>query len=136
MRRARCQPRRRGVSGCYAARVMKTSPLVVLALVAGGSLLVALGSCQGGGAATTGSGGHGGGAGGGSTSAGLFGDSGFGGMLADGCGGPPAVDGGDGVGHTACEGIEAGLPYKEVGAIFAGCQGESCHGSPTHDATV
>ncbi len=57
-------------------------------------------------------------------------------MSPDGCGGPPASDGGDADGATGCEGIEAGVTYKEVGAVFAGCQGEACHGSPTHDATV
>jgi hypothetical protein len=109
------------------------------ASLTGASLLLAAGSCQGSHASSAGGAGMGGalgtGTGGGSTGPGLFGDSGLGGASADGCGGP-AADAGDGDGSTGCEGIEGGVTYKEVGTVLAGCQGETCHGAPTHDMVV
>jgi len=114
---------------------MRLRFLSALALVGACSLpLSLLGSCNGGGA-TGGSGGAQTTATGGSTGVGLFDAGGTAWLVPDGCAGPPASDAAYD-GPTGCEGIEAGVTYQEVGMILAGCQGENCHGSPTHDDLV
>ena len=103
--------------------------LTLFVLVGGGSLLPLAGSCQGGSGAAAGTTTATGTGAGGSTDVGLFDAGGTAWTVPDGCAGPPPNDGGDD-GPTGCEGIEAGVTYKEVSAILAGCQGEGCHPSP------
>jgi hypothetical protein len=118
---------------------MRLPLLAALALGGACSLVLSLlGSCNGtavmggsGGAQTT----VAGNGGGGSAGVGLFDAGGTAFMLPDGCAGPPAGDAAYD-GPTGCEGIEAGVTYQDVGSILAGCTGESCHGSPTHDELV
>jgi hypothetical protein len=112
---------------------MQHRSLVVLSLmvVCASVPVPMVASCQGGGGAapvgsTVSSGGSGG-----SSFAGFFDSGALGGMALEGGCADAGYDG-----PTGCEGIEGGVTYDQVGAIFTGCTGELCHSPPTYSTTV
>jgi hypothetical protein len=114
----------------WGSHVQRRSIVVLPALAFCVSLpLPLIASCQSSMSGNTTS--SGGGGSGGSTFA--FASGTTGGTAPDGGCSDAAIDTGS---PTGCEGIEGGVPYSAVSAIFTGCQGEDCHGAPTAQSTV